>query len=145
MIKARHVGLVVDDLDRSIKFYSAVFGLSVWKRAFEEDPSYISRLVGLENPKIEYAKMEISDSFILELLQYHNYAKKEREGNYDSNRHGCSHLALTVTDSHLIHGRILEGGGHCNSEPLISPDGNVRVFYAHDLDGIILEIVEELK
>ena len=102
-------------------------------------------LVGIKEVTVEYAKMEIADGIVLELVQYHSHPPKKNNTLYPSNRHGCSHLALTVDDIDQIYSKLMSyDGAHCNSPPLRSPDGNVRVFYAHDPDGIILELVQDL-
>lgn len=144
MIRARHIGLVVESIDKSLKFYQSVFGFSLKKRAYEDPGEYIESLVDIKDVKVEYAKMEISDGVILELLQYHSHPSKKPNFFYPSNLHGCSHFALTVDDIDDIHEKLITYGGHCNSKPLRSPDGNVRVFYAHDPDGIILELVQDI-
>ena len=43
-----------------------------------------------------------------------------------------------------LYTKLCNKGIHCNSEPLIAPDGKAKVLYCHDPDGIILELVEEL-
>tara|TARA_B100001971_G_C17863347_1_gene369449 strand:- start:58 stop:501 length:444 start_codon:yes stop_codon:yes gene_type:complete len=144
MIKARHIGLVVEDIDRSLDFYQGVFGFPLKKRAYEDAGHYIEALVGIKDVTVEYAKMEIAEGVVLELLQYHSHPSKKTNSFYPSNRHGCSHFALTVDSIDEIYSKLVARGVHCNSQPLHSPDGNVRVFYAHDPDGIILELVEDL-
>jgi catechol 2,3-dioxygenase-like lactoylglutathione lyase family enzyme len=144
MIRARHIGLVVEDIDRSLEFYQGVFGFPLRRRAYEEPGEYIESLVGIKGVKVEYAKIEIAEGVILELLQYHSHPLKQTDAFYPSNRHGCSHFALTVDDIDEVYNKLIAYGGHCNSRPLRSPDGNVRVFYAHDPDGIILELVQDI-
>ena len=144
MIRARHIGLVVESIDKSLEFYQSVFGFSLKKRAYEDPGEYIESLVGIKGVKVEYAKMEIAEGIILELLQYHSHPSEKPDSFYPSNLHGCSHFALTVDDIDEVYNKLIAYGGHCNSKPLHSPDGNVRVFYAHDPDGIILELVQDL-
>ena len=144
MIKARHIGLVVEDIDKSLEFYQGIFGLHLKKRAYENSNEYIDSLVGIKDAKVEYAKLEIGEGVILELLQYHSHPSKKSDSFYPSNRHGCSHFALTVDDIDEIYNKLIARGVHCNSQPLHSPDKSVKVFYAHDPDGVILELVEDL-
>ena len=97
MIRARHIGLVVESLEKSLEFYQGVFGFSLKKRAFEDQGQYIESLVGIKDVKVEYAKLEIAESVILELLQYHSHPLKRPNSFYPSNRHGCSHLLSQST------------------------------------------------
>jgi len=146
IVSNRHTGLVVRSIDESLKFYHGLLELPLFKRAFEDSPAYIDALVGIPNVVLEYAKLRIPGGTILELLQYHSPAPTHNDGKpYPSNRHGCSHLALTVKQIDALYAKLVDYGIHCNSAPLRSPDGNVRVFYAHDPDGIVLEFVEDLQ
>ena len=64
---------------------------------------------------------------------------------YSSNKHGCSHVSFTVENLDDIAGKITELGGSIVNLPCITDDGVFKVMYCHDLDGIIIELVEELK
>ncbi len=145
IIAARHTGLVVEDIDTSLGFYQGVLGLKMFKRAFEDDPDYIEELVGIHGVKLEYAKLHVPGGTLLELLQYHSHPQQNLRKPYPSNRHGCSHIAFTVENIDILYSKLVEAGIRCNSQPLCSPDGRVKVLYAHDPDGIILELVEELE
>ena len=68
IIKTRHTGLVVKDLNKSIKFYETL-GLKLWKRELEKG-KFISQVVGLDNAEIETAKLKVSDGSLVELLEY---------------------------------------------------------------------------
>ena len=143
-VAPRHTGLVVRDLARSIPFYRDLLGLELVGRAREEG-DYIARLVGLPGAVLEWAKLKGAGGHIVELLQYLSEplaAPEEEIGR--ANRPGCSHLAFTVADIDGLFRSLTAAGYRCNHAPLVSPDGKVKVMYAHDPDGIILELVEEL-
>ena len=59
IIKTRHTGLVVKDLEKSIKFYEEL-GLQIWKRELEKG-EFLSQVVGINGAEIETAKLKISD------------------------------------------------------------------------------------
>jgi catechol 2,3-dioxygenase-like lactoylglutathione lyase family enzyme len=139
----RHSGLVVRDLQDSLNFYKDLLGLTIWKRAQEEGP-FIEKLVGLPGVSLEWVKLKTADESIIELLQYHSHPDQQPFENAPSNRLGCSHVALTVEDLEKVYNELCDKGFHCNSEPLLSPDGKAKVLYCHDPDGIILELVEEI-
>lgn len=142
ILNKRHTGLVVRDLERALAFYEAL-GLKVWKRE-EEYGGFIDTVVGIAGVRIEWAKLQAPDGSLVELLEYRSHPDDEPLRNAHSNRLGCSHIAFTVDD--LAHtcqaiGRL---GGSVVNPPATAPNGKVRVAYCHDLDGILMELVEEL-
>ena len=143
-LKIRHTGLVVSDLEKSLAFYRDLLGLSVWKQAREEG-SFIEKLVNIPGVSIEWVKLKTLDNSLIELLQYHSHPDQRTFENAPSNRLGCSHVALSVKNLDKLYEILNHNKVHCNSMPLTSPDGKVKVMYCHDPDGIILELVEELK
>lgn len=142
MIKLRHIGIVVRNLQKSIQFYQDIFDLDIDRQMIEEG-QYIEDLVGIKNASIHWAKLKAKDGTIIELLEYQNNPNKEQD-NYMANRLGCSHIAVSVKDIDSIYKKLQDYDCKCNSIPLFSPDGKVKVMYCHDIDGTILEIVQEL-
>jgi catechol 2,3-dioxygenase-like lactoylglutathione lyase family enzyme len=142
MIRLRHIGIVVRDLAKSIQFYKDLFGLKLVNEMLEEGP-YVQELVGIKDASIKWAKLKASDDTVFELLQYKNTPFIHQD-NYPANRLGCSHVAVSVEDIESIYKKLQGYNCKCNSKPLQSPDGRVKVMYCHDIDGTILEIVEEL-
>lgn len=145
ILAARHTGLVVKDLGLSLAFYRDLLGLELAGRAREEG-LYIENLVGIPGAVLEWAKLKTPGGHLVELLQYVSHpspAEPEELGR--ANRPGCSHLAFTVADIDALFEALVAAGYKCNHAPQASPDGKVKVMYAHDPDGIILEFVQELK
>jgi catechol 2,3-dioxygenase-like lactoylglutathione lyase family enzyme len=145
VLNTRHTGFVVLDLERFIKFYVG-FGLKLVSRMIEEG-DYIDKLVGLNNVKLEWAKLSLPDGSLIELLQYHTHIDSSHinEEVQLSYRLGCSHIALTVRDIEKAIEYICLSGGSVKNKHQISPDGKVKVAYCYDMEGNILEIVQELK
>ena len=145
VLNTRHTGFVVLDLEKFIKFYEG-FGLKLNSRMIEEG-DYIDKLVGLKNVKLEWAKLSLSDGSLIELLQYHTHTElvKKNEASQLPNRLGCSHIALTVRNIDEAIDYICLSGGAIKNPYQISPDGKVKVAYCFDMEGNILEIVENLK
>ena len=142
---ARHTGLVVSDLDRSLGFYSGVLGFEMVGRK-KEKGAYIDSLVGIKDVELEWIKLRTQDGYIIELLKYISHPDSASAGMpAKSNRLGCSHVAFTVYDIDSLYKALIAKGYACNSMPQTSPDGKVKVMYAHDPDGIILELVQEIK
>jgi catechol 2,3-dioxygenase-like lactoylglutathione lyase family enzyme len=145
VLNVRHTGFVVDNLEKFISFYEGM-GLKLISRMTEKG-DYIDNLVSLKNVKLEWAKLALPDSSVIELLKYHSHLDLINEPNYyqNANRKGCSHIALTVSNIQQTIDYICSKGGSIKNKYQISPDGNVKVAYCYDIEGNILEIVEELN
>jgi catechol 2,3-dioxygenase-like lactoylglutathione lyase family enzyme len=145
VLSVRHTGLVVQDLRRSLQFYRDLLGLQVWKTATEEG-AYIDKVTGIDGVKIQWVKLKASNGAIIELIQYLSHADSVVKHYYaPSNRIGCSHIAFEVADLALLYEQLIVKGYHCNNPPSAAPDGSVQVLYCHDPDGIIVELVEEVR
>jgi catechol 2,3-dioxygenase-like lactoylglutathione lyase family enzyme len=144
VLNTRHTGIVVDDLDRAIRFYEGL-GMQVAARMVEQG-AYIDQLVGLQQTSLEWAKLRLPDQSLVELLQYHSHPSAEsRTPLQAANRPGCSHIAFTVRNMEETIAYISGNGGTVNRDFQFSPDGKVKVVYAYDPEGNILEIVEVLQ
>jgi catechol 2,3-dioxygenase-like lactoylglutathione lyase family enzyme len=117
-----HVGVKVTDLDRSIRFYSDLFGFEMVDR----------RMLG--NSKVEAAAMDVGGSIIFLLNESSFQARSPEEHG------GVDHFCLTFTDPEFREildrtkamGVRLEGGvmprtgatGRSDSQYILDPDGN---------------------
>tara|TARA_B100001057_G_scaffold484912_1_gene563772 strand:- start:17561 stop:17995 length:435 start_codon:yes stop_codon:yes gene_type:complete len=144
MIKnLRHTGIVVNNLEKCLSFYLNI-GFNEVSREVETG-EYIDRLVGLNNVKLECAKLALKENITLELLKYHSHPYKNNDLPRLSNRVGCSHIALTVSNILECFELISENGGGAINTIQTSPDGKVKVVYCYDPEGNIIEVVEELN
>ena len=151
----RHTGLVVRDVNKAQAFYAAL-GFTEVARDIESG-YFIEQVTGFEDAKLEWVKLTLDGGILLELLQYHTpgnheltpephpkFAGNYPPDSYPTNMHGCSHVAYTTPDIDACCDKILAAGGSLVNPPAPSPNGKVKVAYAYDLDGILMEIVEEL-
>lgn len=144
VLNTRHTGFVVTNIKKAIAFYEGLGFILV--STMLEEGSYIDNLVSLQNTKLEWAKLKLPDNSLLELLQYHSHPVDHHENVLqDSNRLGCSHIALTVRNIEQTIEYITTNGGNTKGSYQTSPDGKVKVIYCFDPEGNILEIVQELK
>lgn len=144
MISAiRHVGLVVADLEKSLKFWCNTMGFVV-SRQMEESGPHIDAMMGLKDVRVTTAKLAAPDGNLLELLYFHSHPDKQRwEGRPYST--GFTHIALTVKDLDETLHRLEQFGASIPAKPQISPDGHVKVIYATGPEGVLLELVEIIK
>ncbi len=145
VVNTRHTGIVVKDLEKAIAFYEGL-GMQLFSRMTEKG-NYIDTLVGLQETILDWAKLKLPDGSLVELLQYISPASPDLEhaGLQESNRLGCSHIAFTVTDLEQVTKYIISNKGSIKNNYQVSPDGKVKVMYCYDMEGNILEIVQELK
>ena len=144
MIKnLRHTGIVVNNLEKCLSFYLNI-GFNEVSREVETG-EYIDRLVGLNNVKLECAKLALKENITLELLKYHSHPYKNNDLPRLSNRVGCSHIALTVSNILECFELISEKGGGAINKIQTSPDWKVKDVYCYDPEGNIIEVVEELN
>lgn len=133
-------------MEESLRFYSGVLGLSIYKRQFEEG-SFIDSLTGIAHLRLEWVKLIIPNGGLIELLQYHSHpdpAASDIAVLSPSNKLGSSHVALTVSDLSTLYKDLINKGYTCKSEPLITENGKAKILYAHDPDGAILELIEDI-
>ena len=139
----RHTGIVVSDMERSLKFYRDLIGLKVVKD-FSEKGDYIDSILGLSGVHLRMVKLVTDDGSMIELLQYLSHPNQPpiKSGICDL---GCSHVAFTVDNIDEEYRRLSEKGVKFNCAPYISPDGYAKVTFCHDPDGTSIELVEVLS
>lgn len=143
MIKSvRHTGIVVRDLEKAANFYRAL-GFIDSNKASEEG-KFIDQVTGLLNAKLEWIKLKAPDGYLLELLQYHSHMESEEVTNQKSNKLGCSHMAFGVDNIEKTCEIIEKMGGSIVNSPALTDDKRVKVAYCHDIEGVLIEIVEVL-
>lgn len=138
----RHTGIVIRNLDESVKFYLEL-GFVEDNRDLEEGV-FIDTVVGLQNTKLQWVKLKAPDGSLLELLQYHSHPERKRIIKQKSNQLGCSHIAFSVKDINSVCERIKKIGGSMVNPPALTNDKKVKVAYCHDNEGNLMEIVEVL-
>jgi predicted enzyme related to lactoylglutathione lyase len=142
MIKFRHAGIVVSNIDRSIDFYKELLNPISIKDAMESG-EYIDKFLGLKNVNVRTVKMTLECGGIVELLRFfsHPYLPTDKS----ITNLGCSHIALTVSDLEETYTKLKGTGTEFINAPHLSPDGLAKVAFCQDPDGTFLELVEEIK
>ncbi len=138
----RHVGIVVNDLDKTKDFWIKSLGFQLHIKALEQSP-YIDELLGIKDPNLTTVKLIDSKGFIIELLKFNNY-QVEKSWSGDLKTTGLTHIALTVDNLDELVDSLKKQNYQLMSEIKISPNGKVKVVFAKGPEGIMLELVEEL-
>ncbi|OGX23517.1 MAG: hypothetical protein A2Y03_05065 [Omnitrophica WOR_2 bacterium GWF2_38_59] len=142
MIKdIRHTGIVVADLEASLKFYQDILGFSIVKK-MDETGDFIDNILLLENVKVTTVKMASSSGQMIELLKYQSHPADQKK--HDINDVGISHIAFTVDDLDVVYKRLMDNKIQFNSSPQISPDGYAKVVFCRAPEGTMIELVEVL-
>ena len=140
-IALRHIGIVVSDLKKAMKLYQDYLGCELVGDYPGLSGEYQEKLVGINNVEMDVAILRTQDNNRIELLEYKNYPGKKREPVL-SNDIGASHFALTVKNIDYLYKIRNNFDVSFFSEPLISPDGFVKVAYATLMNECIVEIVQ---
>lgn len=116
-----HLGLMVEDAERSARFYEQVLGLTVG--------------TSLDTDRLKLVNLHI-DGLTIELLEYHPAAAvKPRSGSFD-------HLAFTVSDLDAAIQRLqLQGVAFETEVPRLAATGQ-RIIFCAGPDGERIELME---
>ncbi|MEE9288292.1 MAG: VOC family protein [Bacteroidota bacterium] len=139
------IGMTVEDLDRSVEFYSNVLSfekvsdIEVWGEEYEH-------LQGVFGLRMRVVRMKLGNEFV-ELTEYLTPKGRPYPHDTRSNDHWFQHIAIVVSDmdkayQHLRRNKVQ----HASTEPQRIPDWNegaagIRAFYFRDPDGHFLEII----
>ena len=144
MIRAtRHMGIVVDDMDTCLHFWRDVMGLKV-VADFWERGEFIAKVQNLSDVRLHMIKLVAPDGSMIELLKDEAHPTPPPERNRLCDR-GLRHVAFTVADVAHAWSILKENGCDLMSEPVESPDGNARLFFARDPEGNLMELVEVIS
>jgi lactoylglutathione lyase len=138
-----HVGIQVQDVERSTRFYEEL-GLKCVARWSRSEP-YIQRLVGYyPDVTLEIALLEIpTTTSVLEIIEYRNVPRAPVDP--DPANPGTGHLCFMVDDLEDLYARLGAKGVVFQSEVQTSTAGiwkGGRVVYLLDPDGIRVELAQ---
>ena len=143
VVGARHAGITVSDLDRSLGFYCGTLGLELlWRRLYEEPE--IRELVGVpEATGLEIAMLRIPGSNVdVELIEYQGCERTS--GSTRPCDYGAGHFCVFVREIEALHADLLAKGVRFRSAGPVEMTGGAnrggKSLYALDPDGYIFEL-----
>ena len=142
MIKeVRHIGIVVNNMENSLKFYRDLLGLKII-RDMNEQGVYVNNMLSLDNVQVRTVKLSADvGNTLIELLDFKSHNDNEVRNFYTI---GASHIALTVDNLEDLYNYLSENNVKFNAPPQKSPDGLVKVTFCNDPDGTPVELVQVL-
>lgn len=137
----RHTGIVVTDLETSLRFYRDLLGFRIAKQ-MEEVGTYIDAVLGLQNVKVTTVKLSAPSGQMIELLKYQSHPATQTIREICEI--GISHIAITVDDLDDEYTKLKDQGIRFNSPPQVSPDSYAKVAFCRAPEGTFIELVEVL-
>jgi len=142
MIKdIRHTGIVVEDLEASIRFYRGLLGF-VTVRQMEESGDYLDNILAMNGIEVTTVKMTAPDGQMIELLKFHSHPREKKQ--CEVHDIGITHIAFTVDNLDDVYHNLMAEGIKFNSRPQQSPDGYAKVAFCLAPEGTYIELVEVL-
>ena len=121
-----HTMLRVGDLERSLRFYTEVMGMSLISRKDYPDGKFTLAFIGFgKNP--EQAEIELT----------HNWGVERYEIGT-----AFGHVAIGVSDIYAVCERIRGAGGKITREPGPMKHGKTVIAFIEDPDGYKVELIE---
>ena len=140
-----HIGLTVQDIDRSLEFYRDVLGMTLIGRRPKVNADYVAKQTGYENVELSVASFKVSPESkqSLEVVQYLNHQGPAADTR--TNQPGSSHLCLLVDDLRCCYDDLCTQGVQFKSAPVsitAGPNQGGLVAYFYDPDGYTLELFQ---
>ena len=138
----RHVGIVVQDIQKSINFWRDHFDFSILLDQIEEGP-FIEHLLNIPKVKIRTVKMNGQDNSLIELLYFFEKQDVAQwQGNLTST--GLTHLALNINNLNEKIKKLQADGFKLINQPRKSENGSVLVAFVEGPEGLLIELVEQI-
>jgi catechol 2,3-dioxygenase-like lactoylglutathione lyase family enzyme len=135
-----HVGLVVEDLDETVRFL-ALLGFDCGEPGVFSG-EWIDRIIGLENVTVEVVMARAPDgSDVFEVVRFLSPSAGVQEPAPAANRPGLRHIAFTVDDVRGVVDRIREAGWETIGE-IVDYENTFLLCYVRGPEGLIVELAE---
>ena len=137
----RHTGLVVKNLQRSIKFYCQLLNFKVIQNIIEEG-EYFNKLINEKKLRAKVIKARLQDNVVLELLEFINAKKKSIKKPRRYYPVGTIHMCFTVKNIEQVYKKLKRNKVKFLSPPLASDYDNIKTCFCYDPDFNLVQFVE---
>jgi len=133
MQKIEHIGIAVDDIDKSNALFAKIFGKENYKSEVVESEGVLTSFFQIGDSKIELVAGTNSESTIAKYLS--------------KNRTGMHHIAFAVDNIKKEMMRLKsEGIRLLNENPKQGADNKLICFlHPKDTNGVLIELCQEIK
>lgn len=143
MVGFWHAGVIVESLERSLRFYRDGLGLDVETTA-ERSGDYVEEVIGLRPESLAVAMLRVPGSDeLVELVEYRGIER--HPASCRPCDLGSGHFCLFVDDLDAVHAR-LTGLGYSSRRPVATLTSRnsrgAKVVYAIDPDGSHVDLLE---
>ena len=135
-----HAAIVVPDLEKAIRFYSALAGYEKIRESRWDSDSAFNRIIGMTGSSARFCMLEGPCGF-LELFEYEQPQSTADPASLNANDHGIRHLCFQVEDVAQALARVIELGGGKMNEPVTNELG-ITCVYCRDPFGNLLELIK---
>jgi catechol 2,3-dioxygenase-like lactoylglutathione lyase family enzyme len=137
-----HIGLVVEDLDETVRFLSVLGFDCTEPGVFSGE--WIDRIIGLENSVVEAVMARAPDgSDVFEVVRFRSPVAGAQEPEPPTNRPGLRHVAFKVDDVRGVVERVREAGWETVGE-IVDFESTFLLCYVRGPEGLIVELAERL-
>jgi catechol 2,3-dioxygenase-like lactoylglutathione lyase family enzyme len=138
-----NVGIVVDDLDATVEFFSEL-GLELEGRAMAEG-EWAGRVTGLGDQRVEVAMMRTPDGHSrLELSRFLAPPVIADHRNAPVNALGYLRVMFAVDDIDATLDRLLQRGAQLVSSEVVQYEDAYRLCYIRGPGGLLIGLAQEL-
>jgi catechol 2,3-dioxygenase-like lactoylglutathione lyase family enzyme len=139
MISVRHVGLVVDNIEKSYRLYRDILGFTPKIDQIEKGIFY-EHLTGLKSGIARTSKCYSKDGTCIELIEYQSQSSKKRHKDLISD--GFNHIALNVNDIESLYSKLINIGIEFINKPKFNNEKTAKVAFCKDFEGNLIELVQ---
>jgi catechol 2,3-dioxygenase-like lactoylglutathione lyase family enzyme len=137
----QHVAISVSDIERSIAFYTEVFGMELLGGGiFPFEGPLFEQVMALEGARGRLCMLK-RGTFCVEVFEFHRPTPKAQDPNYPVADRGITHFCVTVDDIDKTYAEMTAAGVpfHC---PVLTFQSGIRATYGRDPDGNVFELIE---
>ena len=138
-INLRHVGLIVKDIDTSLKLYRDILGFTP-KVDQEERGDFFEHLTGIKEGSARTTKCYAEDNSCIELIQFITPVLQKRIKNLSSE--GFNHIALNVKNLKDLEQKLRNLNIEFINAPRLNDEKSAMVAFCKDFEGNLSELVQ---